>query len=200
MLESSLDEINSFALSGGYDDDSAANMRNEFEQHKRAGTPEPFPKPVDEPTRRAASDNSFESDAGKLTEKLPKRFKNDKITDAFVLSMQTGLPLVVQVGQHWCSHCQNMESNVWPAVEGTAQNKGSMEGKAVFLHLDYDKSRNLEGDDAWLAQKLRADVSGFPTYRVYKIGDTGSVQKIAESGGSMSKADLEKFLRSAGVS
>ena len=114
--------------------------------------------------------------------------------------MQTGRPLVVQVGQSWCGHCQHMESKIWPSVEGTSQDKGSMEGKAVFLHLDYDKSRQLEGDDAFLAQKLRSDVQGFPTYRVYKIGDAGSVQKIAESSGSMSQTDLESFLSSAGVS
>lgn len=208
MLENNvLDEINSFALSGGYVD-PAANMRDEFAQVKRVSRldiPNPFEEApaqaTDSKAPPAAESNyeQFETDINKMADKLPKRFENDKITDAFVLSMQTGLPLVVQVGQHWCTHCQHMESNVWPSVEGTAQTKGSLEGKAVFLHLDYDQSRKLEGDNAWLAQKLRADVSGFPTYRVYKIGDAGTVQKLAESAGTKSQADLESFLSSAGV-
>lgn len=198
MLDNNvLDEINSLSLSGGYDD-PAANMRAEFAQQR--SFPESFPKPVDSALNNDKSSAPLESDKATLTDKLPKRFENDKIADAFVLSMQTGLPLVVQVGQHWCGHCQHMESNIWPSVEGSTQSKGSMEGKAVFLHLDYDQSQKLQGDNAWLAQKLKADVSGFPTYRVYKINESGSVQKLAESGGSMSQGDLEKFLRSAGVS
>jgi thiol-disulfide isomerase/thioredoxin len=209
MLENNvLDELNSFSLSGGYED-PAANMRDEFAQVKRVSNRLDIPNPFEEAPRDAAdskaapaSDSSreqFETDLNKLADKLPKRFENDKITDAFVLSMQTGLPLVVQVGQHWCGHCQHMESDIWPSVEGTAQTKGSLEGKAIFLHLDYDQSRKLEGDNAWLAQKLRADVNGFPTYRVYKIGEAGAVQKLAESAGSKSQADLEEFLSSAGV-
>jgi hypothetical protein len=97
-----------------------------------------------------------------------------------------------------------MASNVLPALEGSIDKsgkpvKGELQGKAIFLHLDFDQSKTLSGPDAQLAEQLRQNVEGFPTFRVYNIDKKGNVNQAGETSGEMSKEELEKFLQSVGI-
>jgi hypothetical protein len=128
-----------------------------------------------------------------------RRYDNATLLQAFTDSSKTGLPLVVVIGESWCTHCQHMNEKVWPKVEGARDSKGTLAGKAVFLHLDYDQSESLQGEPGRIARSLRQGIEGFPTVRLYSVSPEGRASFKGQQVGAMSQEKLEKFLKESGV-
>lgn len=129
----------------------------------------------------------------RASDKPFQRFETNNVLEAVKLAQKEGLPLVVQVGASWCPHCQNMEK-LWPKVEGSPTEKGSMQGKAIFLHLDWDESKNLTGTNAQLAEIIKDGVKGFPTFKVFSIDAQNEISLNAMSVGELSQTQLEAVI------
>ena len=136
-----------------------------------------------------------------LISKLEPKYETSDVATAVKMAKDLGLPLAVHIGAEWCGYCVQMERNTWPSVEGTADRKGSMQGKVVVLHVDIDHARNLRGENAKLAQEILRDRGGsVPLLRVFKVDEQGGLTKTAENHGAInSKSGLEQFLIKGGV-
>ena len=155
--------------------------------------------PYKEKSQESVLKKSAEDLSEKKADRIERRYDNANLTAAVAASAKSGLPLVVAVGESWCPHCQNMETKVWTEVEGTEGKEGSLQGKAIFLHLDFDQSESLKGEAGKLAAGFRKGIEGFPTIRVYNAQADGKLHFKAENIGEAPKADLEKFLKAKGV-
>jgi hypothetical protein len=197
-------------------DDSGAHKpglvsAGEHQKNARHPAADAQPKELEmtDPYKDKAKEGSGEKAAEKTKAgeefKPERRYETADLMKAVEAARKTGLPLVVNVGESWCPHCEHMEKSVWPQVEGTSGEKGSLQGKAIFLHLDYDKSEELKSttDASKFAAQLRTGVEGFPTIRVYKIDPNFNVhdsKKVLipyrQTSGEMPRAFLEEFLKS----
>ncbi|MBX9720968.1 MAG: thioredoxin family protein, partial [Candidatus Obscuribacterales bacterium] len=126
------------------------------------------------------------------------RFETKDILKAFEAAKEQNLPVIVQAGAWWCPHCQKMSATVLPEFEGSESAEGSMQKKAIFLHLDVPASRFLSGDAAAKAKELMKGIDGFPTYKVYQPGDYS--KPVATEAGEMPRDEFVKFLKKAGIS
>lgn len=151
-------------------------------------------------TGKQASDQTAVKSSEAITSRagdkavIEGRFETEDIAAAVASSKERNLPLVAQVGAEWCPHCRHMEKDIWPQVEG---NKG-LAKSAVVLHLDYEKSESLaDAHSLELAEKVKDDVTGFPTIKVFAPGTVED--PIASHSGEMTVAELKTFLKSANV-
>lgn len=170
--------------------------------------PQPGPKPDIAPWAPPKVDDKpeikpvdFRPNPSDLISKLEPKYETSDVATAVKMAKETGLPLAVHVGASWCGYCVQMEQNTWPAVEGTGNQKGSLQGKVVVLHMDVDHARNLQGEDARLANEiLKNRGSSVPILRVFKVDQSGNFTKTAENRGAInSKSGLENFLIKGGV-
>lgn len=152
---------------------------------------------------KASYNDKSESRDGK-SGKITGKYDTSDIVGALTEAKDKGLPLVVQIGETWCPHCQKMDANVWPKVEGSIDKSGSpvqgeLQGKAIFLHIDYTQSKSLPGNVGQLAANFDEGVKGFPTTRVYSVDSDGNVNESSESVGEMSQTELLDFLSFTGI-
>lgn len=169
--------------------------------------PSPGPRPDIAPWTQPKPDVNvkpadFRPEPSDLISKLEPKYETNDVATAVKMARDTGLPLAVHIGAQWCHYCTEMERNTWPSVEGTANSKGSMQGKMVMLHLDVDHAQSLAGDDAKFAREILRNRGGsVPLLRVFKVDSSGNLSKTAENPGAISnKTALENFLRRGGVS
>ena len=139
-----------------------------------------------------------QNEVSRASDKPFQRYETENILDAVKAAQTQGLPLVVQIGASWCPHCQAMEK-LWPNIEGSATSTGSMQGKAVFLHLDVDKAKKLTGPNAGLAQMIQEGVRGFPTFKVFSIDNKNMITVNAFAVGEMSQSQLEAVIIKGGA-
>lgn len=143
---------------------------------------------------------AFRPDATDVRDQLKNRYETHEAAEALKMAKELGLPLAVHVGASWCGPCRAMESGSWPAVEGTANKKGSLQGKMVTLHIDVDDMKNLSGENAKAAQMVASNPAGYPTIRVFNVdASTGKVNQTIQKSGGMSAAVLTNLLQQGGI-
>lgn len=140
-------------------------------------------------------------DRDKLISRLEPKYETHDVAKAVQLAKDTGLPLAVHIGAPDCIWCVRMEENVWPGVEGTRNQKGSMQGKVVVLHINTYDVPKLQGESRSRADEITKDLGGgIPVLRVFKVDESGKITKTAQNDGAiMKKTDLENFLIEGGA-
>jgi len=119
------------------------------------------------------------------------RYETSEIEEAVRLAKENNLPLVVHIGASWCGPCRTMEANAWPGVE----RDGSLNKKAIYLHIDADRAKELGGAAGDLANQIMSGVSGYPTIKVLTVGDGGTVNQVDSKSGGMAEGQLKEFIR-----
>lgn len=165
-------------------------VKRYYEKFKKAPT-DKNPPPSDRPENKPDADDRKPDP--KPEAKLKPHYKTDEVEQAIRLAKENNLPIVVHVGASWCGPCRTMEKNAWPEIEKDAQ----VNQKAVYIHLDVDKAKDLQGQAATLAKQMQEGVQGYPTVKVMNVnGDKDNLSLTSVGTGSfMSGSQLKSFIQ-----
>lgn len=165
-------------------------VRKYYEKFKKTPT-DKNPPPSDGPENKPDTDDRAPDP--KPEAKLKPHYKTDEVEQAIRLAKENNLPVIVHVGASWCGPCRTMEKNAWPEIEKDAQ----VNQKAVYIHLDVDKAKDLQGKAAALAKQMQDGVQSFPTVKVMNVGgdkDNLSLTSVGQ-GSFMSASQLKNFIQ-----
>lgn len=125
---------------------------------------------------------------------IKPRYETSQISEALELAAKNNLPVIVHVGASWCGPCRQMESGAWPAIEKDA----NLNSKAIYLHLDVDKARQLSGEAGAAAKELMRGVTGYPTIKAFSAttndGKRPTLTPIDSRVGGLSADQLREFV------
>ncbi len=124
---------------------------------------------------------------------IKEKYDTENLQEAVRTAKEKGLPLVVHVGAEWCNPCREMVRESWPGV------LKALKGKAVFVHLDVDKAKKLEGAAATSATTITKEVERYPTVRVFTVDSAGKIEKKESVSDKLDEDSLLSFLKVQGI-
>jgi protein disulfide-isomerase len=103
------------------------------------------------------------------------------IEKAKILAARNGVPIFLYFsGSDWCPHCKNLDRNVL----AKAQFQNALDGKIIFMHVDFPKHVQLDPKTKDQNRRLKNSfsISGYPTVLVVDA-DLKVIGKPSKKGG-----------------